>query len=105
MYSNTCVLIPVWYVEDYVRVDTVHGKVTELHWLYSPDSYNIFVPSADIKEPPVDTPLPGPPFLVTTQWISDLELYNEWMDEKDYEVIFMDDKLLPMLPHLGESIR
>ena len=51
-------------------------------------SYDTIVPIADVV---MATPEAAPPspkqWLVSAQWLSDTDHFNEWMNEEDYELI------------------
>lgn len=77
--------------EEYARAVYKRNSNVLLHWYYFPDSHD----SWDQIEIPVDPPETIPsvppastksPFRVTASWVLDLDQYNEWMNEEDYEV-------------------
>lgn len=77
--------------EDYARPNFRREKNVMLHWYYFPDSYDSWVPNTfDLPENVPDSPpSPGDRWKLSAAWVLDLETYNEWMSEEDYEV---DDK-------------
>lgn len=59
-----------------------------VHWFYHPDSYNDWLPQEDVLGH-IYTPKPRlsyHPWHLQARWIRDLDLYNEWMNELDYEM-------------------
>ncbi|XP_076340439.1 SWI/SNF- related protein mor isoform X2 [Tachypleus tridentatus] len=57
-----------------------------IHWWYYPDSYDTWVTGIDIDQEP-ESPQPrSGPYEVNARWLLDLDEYNEWMNEEDYEV-------------------
>ncbi|EFX80450.1 hypothetical protein DAPPUDRAFT_51378 [Daphnia pulex] len=78
--------------EEYARPLFRRDRNTLLHWYYFPDSYDKW----DTIELPVDPPElsdyleslnePHKTYRVAANWLLDLDQYNEWMNEEDYEV-------------------
>eukprot|EP00887_Chlorella_sp_A99_P002369 scaffold10.g2369.t1 len=68
------------------RVLEVRGGLALVHWRYLPDSYDEWVPAAQ-----VDISKAGPEkkargtWKVHARWLEDSERYNEWMNPRDYE--------------------
>lgn len=58
-----------------------------MHWWYYPDSYDSWIPSSEVdgSEAEEQPPLKGP-WHVQARFIVDLEKFNEWPNELDYEV-------------------
>ena len=79
--------------EEYARPIFRKDRHVLIHWYYLPDNRDTWV-QADLseagKEPPDHIPhLQLPPdhkWRVTANWLTDLDTYNEWMNEEDYEV-------------------
>jgi SWI/SNF related-matrix-associated actin-dependent regulator of chromatin subfamily C len=92
--------------EEYARPLFQREKMVLLHWYYLPDSYDSWV-AADLPVEPPDSPQsktgpwrvsfkesanqslrpnikPNPQ--VNSSWLNELDEYNEWMCEEDYEV-------------------
>ncbi|XP_063222467.1 SWI/SNF complex subunit SMARCC2 isoform X2 [Bacillus rossius redtenbacheri] len=72
--------------EEYARPTMRRDRMVLLHWYYFPDSYDTWTN----VELPVDAP-DSPPshssfWRVEANWALDLDQYNEWMNEEDYEV-------------------
>ncbi|XP_053692375.1 SWI/SNF complex subunit SMARCC1 isoform X1 [Sabethes cyaneus] len=74
--------------EDYARPTFRRDKHVMIHWYYFPESYDTWVPNTfDLPDNVPDCPQsPGDRWRVSASWITDLEEYNEWMAEEDYEV-------------------
>ncbi|XP_057376091.1 SWI/SNF complex subunit SMARCC2-like isoform X2 [Daphnia carinata] len=78
--------------EEYARPLFRRDRNTLLHWYYFPDSYDKW----DTIDLPVDPPElsdyleslnePHKTYRVAANWLLDLDQYNEWMNEEDYEV-------------------
>uniref|UniRef100_A0A3Q3JYX8 SWI/SNF related, matrix associated, actin dependent regulator of chromatin, subfamily c, member 2 n=1 Tax=Monopterus albus TaxID=43700 RepID=A0A3Q3JYX8_MONAL len=72
--------------EEWVRPVMKRDKQVLLHWGYFPDSYDTWIPASEIEAAVEDPPSPEKPRKVHAKWILDLDQYNEWMNEEDYEV-------------------
>lgn len=72
-----------------LRRDTFDGEdECFMHWYHHPDSYNDWVPEKDVLGH-VFVPRNRPKnekWHVQARWVRDLALYNEWMNELDYEM-------------------
>ncbi|XP_034934186.1 SWI/SNF complex subunit SMARCC2 [Chelonus insularis] len=74
--------------EEYARPCMRRERNVLLHWYYFPDSYDSWV-SLDL---PIEFPesgyglSPRSTYKVSATWALDLDQYNEWMNEEDYEV-------------------
>lgn len=72
--------------EEYARPVMKRDRMVILHWYYFPDSHDSWV-QTDLPIDPPDSPAPHPlPWRVAASWALDLDQYNEWMSEEDYEV-------------------
>ena len=87
--------------DDYVRVVGVVGKQYQVHWLYTPDSYDTLLSTSELRGAQLDKLPLVPPYHVSSRWVEDTPSFNEWMNEKDYEVISKDGQLVPTAPYLG----
>ncbi|WFD30546.1 SWI/SNF and RSC complex subunit Ssr2 [Malassezia sp. CBS 17886] len=70
---------------EYFRTLAHHGKKVLIHVWYRPDSYDTWLPDKDFNEP---EPAPAPrtsAWTIGTRWLRDAHLYNELMNEEDYE--------------------
>uniref|UniRef100_A0A182N6Q0 SWI/SNF complex subunit SMARCC2 n=1 Tax=Anopheles dirus TaxID=7168 RepID=A0A182N6Q0_9DIPT len=74
--------------EDYARPTFRRDKHVMIHWYYFPESYDTWVPNSfDLPENvPESPPSPAERWRVSASWVIDLDEYNEWMSEEDYEV-------------------
>ncbi|XP_064160335.1 SWI/SNF complex subunit SMARCC2 isoform X2 [Anguilla rostrata] len=72
--------------EEWVRPVMKRDKQVLLHWGYSPDSYDTWIPASEVEAAVEDPPSPEKPRKVHAKWILDLDQFNEWMNEEDYEV-------------------
>lgn len=73
----------------YLKREAKPGGVRALvHWYYHPDSYDDWIMAREIRghvEP--DPPERGAaPWHVAARWLRDLDRFNEWMTEEDYEM-------------------
>ncbi|XP_061177984.1 SWI/SNF complex subunit SMARCC2-like [Saccostrea echinata] len=69
--------------EEFIRPVMKRDRNAMIHWWYTPDSYDTWVPdvSPDLE---IETPQHTGAWEVTARWLLDLEEYNEWMNEEDY---------------------
>ena len=72
--------------DDWIRVVLRRDKCALLHWWHTPDSYDNWVTGIDIDIEPDSPQVKSGPHEVNGRWILDLDDYNEWMNEEDYEV-------------------
>ncbi|XP_031423932.2 SWI/SNF complex subunit SMARCC2 isoform X2 [Clupea harengus] len=87
--SSSHVVVPIppsLEEEEWVRPVMKRDKQVLLHWGYWPDSYDTWIPANEIEAAVEDPPTPEKPRKVHAKWILDLDQYNEWMTEEDYEV-------------------
>uniref|UniRef100_A0A8C5X9D2 SWI/SNF related, matrix associated, actin dependent regulator of chromatin subfamily c member 1 n=1 Tax=Malurus cyaneus samueli TaxID=2593467 RepID=A0A8C5X9D2_9PASS len=61
-------------------------KQVLVHWGFFPDSYDTWVHANEIDAEIEDPPIPEKPWKVHAKWILDTDVFNEWMNEEDYEV-------------------
>ncbi|KAM8704202.1 hypothetical protein ACLKA7_008751 [Drosophila subpalustris] len=80
--------------DEYARPIFKRGNHVMLHWYYFPESYDSWtLNSFDLPENIPENPeSPAERWRVAATWILDLEQYNEWMAEEDYEVDEMGKK-------------
>ncbi|XP_062978397.1 SWI/SNF complex subunit SMARCC1 [Elgaria multicarinata webbii] len=72
--------------EEWLRPVMKKDKQVLVHWGYFPDSYDTWVHSTDIEAEIEEPPIPEKPWKVHAKWILDTDVFNEWMNEEDYEV-------------------
>ncbi|XP_039490454.1 SWI/SNF complex subunit SMARCC2 isoform X2 [Drosophila santomea] len=74
--------------DEYARPIFKRGGHVMLHWYYFPESYDSWaVNNFDLPDHIPENPeSPAERWRVSASWIVDLEQYNEWMAEEDYEV-------------------
>ncbi|CAL1608425.1 unnamed protein product [Knipowitschia caucasica] len=72
--------------EEWVRPVMKRDKQVLLHWGYFPDSYDTWIAASEVEAAVEDAPSAEKPRKVHAKWILDLDQYNEWMNEEDYEV-------------------
>lgn len=72
---------------EYLRTIDHRDRMNLVHWWYYPDSYDTWLPATDVQG---EQPDPDPPhhgvWRVSPRFLTDLELFNEWMNELDYEI-------------------
>ena len=83
--------------EDWVRIVERHGRNVLLHSFFTPDSYDTWFTNVDLDDqfdPPESPPETNPEQVheVNAKWLLDLDKYNEWMNEEDYEDTDMSGK-------------
>ncbi|XP_065176003.1 SWI/SNF complex subunit SMARCC1-like isoform X2 [Sycon ciliatum] len=71
-------------VGDWYRPIEKRGSEVLVHWWYYPDSYNTWLPGSN--EVPDRQPKHSGVWTVTSNWLLDMEQFNEWMNEEDYAV-------------------
>uniref|UniRef100_A0A8B9LS85 SWI/SNF related, matrix associated, actin dependent regulator of chromatin, subfamily c, member 2 n=1 Tax=Astyanax mexicanus TaxID=7994 RepID=A0A8B9LS85_ASTMX len=87
--SSSHVVVPIpasLEDEEWVRPVMKRDKQMLLHWGYWPDSYDTWISASEVEAVVEDAPSPEKPRKVHAKWILDLDQYNEWMNEEDYEV-------------------
>ncbi|XP_059488123.1 SWI/SNF complex subunit SMARCC2 isoform X2 [Neocloeon triangulifer] len=72
--------------EEYARPLFHRDRMVLLHWYYFPDSYDSWVAAELPIEPPDSPQSRNGPWRVNASWVNEVEEYNEWMTEEDYEV-------------------
>jgi hypothetical protein len=90
--------LPQHLVEEFCRPIEIRpheGDGTALvHWWYHPDSYDEWIPSQEVEanDPPED-PVELRPHVwkVSCRFIRDVEIFNEWGNELDYEIEDQND--------------
>lgn len=71
---------------DYCRPLQIVDNNALVHWWYYPDSYDSWIPRGDVDGEPEAAEEAQHPWHVQMRWLQDTELFNEWMNEIDYEV-------------------
>uniref|UniRef100_A0A8C1ZGC1 SWI/SNF related, matrix associated, actin dependent regulator of chromatin, subfamily c, member 2 n=1 Tax=Cyprinus carpio TaxID=7962 RepID=A0A8C1ZGC1_CYPCA len=75
-----------WFSVVWVRPVMKRDKQMLLHWGYWPDSYDTWISASEVEAAVEDPPTAEKPRKVHAKWILDLDQFNEWMNEEDYEV-------------------
>jgi SWIRM-associated domain at the N-terminal/SWIRM domain/Myb-like DNA-binding domain/Zinc finger, ZZ type len=72
----------------YLKRESRHGGVRYfVHWWYHPDCYDDWVIAREVGGQLDPTPPDRVgPWHVQARWIRDLDRFNEWMNERDYEM-------------------
>lgn len=81
---------PPFPEDEWLRPLLKQDKQVLVHWWYYPDSYDTWVPSTDIEDEPQPEPQHQGPWQVNARWLTDLDVFNEWMNEEDYELTDAD---------------
>jgi SWI/SNF related-matrix-associated actin-dependent regulator of chromatin subfamily C len=71
--------------DDWVRVVEKRGRNALIHYYFTPESYDTWLPNADLEQEPAGAGQQQQPVHVNARWLLDLDKYNEWMTEEDYE--------------------
>ncbi|XP_029142139.1 SWI/SNF complex subunit SMARCC1 [Protobothrops mucrosquamatus] len=72
--------------DEWLRPVTRKDKQVLVHWGYYPDSYDTWVQASEVDAEIEDPPFPEKPWKVHARWVLDMDVFNEWMNEEDYEV-------------------
>eukprot|EP00058_Branchiostoma_floridae_P022140 XP_002607630.1 hypothetical protein BRAFLDRAFT_84681 [Branchiostoma floridae] len=72
--------------EDWIRPIMILNNRTLVHWWHYPDSYDTWTPSSEVNQEPDLPPPHQGSWKVNARWLTDLEEFNEWMNEEDYEI-------------------
>eukprot|EP00052_Salpingoeca_macrocollata_P005748 m.49313 g.49313 ORF g.49313 m.49313 type:complete len:841 (+) comp15033_c0_seq1:114-2636(+) len=76
--------------EDYYRAIEKEGDELLLHWWYTPDSYDNWIPLEMGRSLVVEQPPSKLVWKVNHRWLLDLAEYHEYMNEEDYEDVVTD---------------
>uniref|UniRef100_A0A8C0UKS4 SWI/SNF related BAF chromatin remodeling complex subunit C1 n=1 Tax=Cyanistes caeruleus TaxID=156563 RepID=A0A8C0UKS4_CYACU len=71
---------------EWLRPVMKKDKQVLVHWGFFPDSYDTWVHANELDAEIEDPPIPEKPWKVHAKWILDTDVFNEWMNEEDYEV-------------------
>ncbi|XP_046690439.1 SWI/SNF complex subunit SMARCC1b isoform X2 [Silurus meridionalis] len=72
--------------EDWFRPVLRVNQHVMVHWGMYPDSYDTWLPATDVDVDVEEAPTSERPWKVHAKWLLDMDTYNEWMNEEDYEV-------------------
>eukprot|EP00794_Sanderia_malayensis_P003092 gene3092-3558_t len=72
--------------DDWLRPISRKDKQVLVHWWYYPDSYDSWLPMSEVSQEPESAPERQKAWEVNARWLLDLEVFNEWMNEEDYEI-------------------
>uniref|UniRef100_A0A8C1R204 SWI/SNF related, matrix associated, actin dependent regulator of chromatin, subfamily c, member 2 n=1 Tax=Cyprinus carpio TaxID=7962 RepID=A0A8C1R204_CYPCA len=84
LVQNNCLSRPVIYLKWFSVV--ILDKQMLLHWGYWPDSYDTWISASEVEAAVEAPPTAEKHRKVHAKWILDLDQFNEWMNEEDYEV-------------------
>ena len=84
--------------EEWIRPIMKRDKQVLVHWWYHPDSYDSWIPTSECDQEPEPAPIRGKPWVVNCRWLFDLDVFNEWMNEEDYEIESSDGNAGPISP-------
>ncbi|XP_065666674.1 SWI/SNF complex subunit SMARCC2 isoform X3 [Hydra vulgaris] len=90
--------------EEWLRPIKKYDKYALVHWWYFPDSYDSWIPLSECDQEPEPTPERSKPWELNGRWLLDLDVYNEWMNEEDYEIECVDGNIGPFSPQ-GKGIK
>lgn len=104
--------LPEEIVEEYIRtIEIRHQNNDEsmalVHWWYHPDSYDEWIPGQDVDftSPPDSAPTAESDrqWHICCRFIRDLEIFNEWGNEVDYEIAKDEEKDEDARTSIGNS--
>ncbi|KAL1122966.1 hypothetical protein AAG570_003290 [Ranatra chinensis] len=72
--------------EEFARPAIRRDRMALMHWYYFPDSHDSWVATELPVDPPDSPPTHPLPWRVIATWVIEMDSYNEWMNEEDYEV-------------------
>ncbi|XP_078580267.1 SWI/SNF complex subunit SMARCC2-like isoform X2 [Branchiostoma floridae x Branchiostoma japonicum] len=81
--------------EDWIRPIMILNNRTLVHWWHYPDSYDTWTPSSEVNQEPDLPPPHQGSWKVNARWLTDLEEFNEWMNEEDYEIDESEPNTIP----------
>uniref|UniRef100_A0A668US23 Uncharacterized protein n=1 Tax=Oreochromis aureus TaxID=47969 RepID=A0A668US23_OREAU len=87
--SSSHVVVPIpasLEEEEWVRPVMKRDKQPSCCGVTWPNIYDTWIAASEIEAAVEDPPSPEKPRKVHAKWILDLDQYNEWMNEEDYEV-------------------
>lgn len=84
--------------DEWIRPIVKRDKQVLVHWWYHPDSYDSWIPTSECDQEPEPAPVRSKPWVINGRWLFDLDLYNEWMNEEDYEIESHDGSIGPISP-------
>uniref|UniRef100_A0A8D2L249 SWI/SNF related, matrix associated, actin dependent regulator of chromatin subfamily c member 1 n=1 Tax=Varanus komodoensis TaxID=61221 RepID=A0A8D2L249_VARKO len=85
-HQVTAKMVHVGLKQEWLRPVMKKDKQVLVHWGYFPDSYDTWIHATDIEAEIEEPPIPEKPWKVHAKWILDTDVFNEWMNEEDYEV-------------------
>lgn len=93
--------------EDYCRTLQIRDDKAFIHWYYHPDSSDEWIPTSEVSGPVTEEEKDRGtrPWVLHARYLRDSELYNEWMNELDYdlETISENDEELSEDDELDEA--
>jgi len=72
--------------DEFLRTLEKRDKMNLVHWWYLPDSYDEYLPSNEVEGEEPEEPETPKTWRISQRWLLDTDVYNEWMNEIDYEV-------------------
>ncbi|PXF43560.1 SWI/SNF and RSC complexes subunit ssr2 [Gracilariopsis chorda] len=89
---------------DYCRPLELKEDIALVHWWYHPDSYDSWISRADVDGEPEQAEDHASPWHVQRRWLEDTDMFNEWMNEADYEIP-LEKRIEVIPPPKGENAR
>ncbi|KAM3858385.1 SWI/SNF complex subunit SMARCC1b [Diretmus argenteus] len=80
--------------DEWMRPVMQKDKHVLVHWGMHPDSYDSWLSSGEVEGKVEEQPHPERPWRVHAGWVLDTEVFNEWMNEEDYNV---DERHIPII--------
>jgi hypothetical protein len=74
--------------EDYCRTLEIRDNKAFIHWYYQPDSSDEWIPKDEVRGPVTEEEKDrgARPWVLHARFLRDSDLYNEWMNEMDYDL-------------------
>ena len=72
--------------EDWLRPIARQDDRVQVHWWYFPDSYDTWLQASEVDDEPEPPPEHQGQWELNARWLFDLDEFNEWMNEEDYEL-------------------
>eukprot|EP01113_Clastostelium_recurvatum_P007724 TRINITY_DN1360_c0_g2_i4.p1 TRINITY_DN1360_c0_g2~~TRINITY_DN1360_c0_g2_i4.p1 ORF type:complete len:512 (-),score=188.62 TRINITY_DN1360_c0_g2_i4:66-1601(-) len=88
---------------EYLRTIATNGKQSLVHYWYYPDSYDTWIPAQDVEGEAEDEETHKGAWKVAPRWITDTDIFSEWMNEMDYEKEEEEDDVPEVAPRGGRG--
>lgn len=72
--------------DEFVRSIRTKGPLALVHWWYYPDSYDNWIDANEVQGDPETDSAQKSVWKITDRFLYDTDMFNEWMNEIDYEL-------------------